>query len=124
MKVKFRSTGGFNNALKWFKEASNVKSSDLKKIADYGTTCLSDGTPEDTGETSSGWEYDITKNRNSSEIAWRNTAHPESEVNVAKLIELGHGTKTGGYVAPKPYIRQSMEPVWKKADTIMKEMMK
>lgn len=124
MKVKFESKGGFNNTLKWFDKASNIQAAMVKDVADYGETMLRHGTPEDTGETASGWESDITVNKNSLEVAWKNTAHPESEVNVAKLVELGHGTRTGGYVAPIPYIKQSMAPVWKKLDNDIKELMK
>ncbi len=124
MKVKFDSKGGFNNALKWFSRASSVQSIVMKNIADHGTNRLRNGTPEDTGETASGWESSIEMGRNSLEISWKNTAHPESEINVAKLIELGHGTRTGGYVPPRPYIKQAMAPVWKRLDKDVEELMK
>jgi hypothetical protein len=124
MKLKFESKGGFDNVLKWLGKTSSIQSNIVKNIADYGTNRLSDGTPEDTGETASGWKHDIVTKPNSVEISWKNTAHPESEVNVAKLIELGHGTRTGGYVAPRPYIKRSMEPVWKRLDKEIEELMK
>jgi hypothetical protein len=123
--VKFESKGGFNNTLKWFDKASNIlQPAMIKNIQNYGEAVLRNGTPEDTGETALGWESDITVNKNSLEVAWKNTAHPESEVNVARIIELGHGTRTGGYVAPRPYIKQSMAPVWQKLDNDIKELMK
>lgn len=124
MKIKFESKGGFNNVLKWFDKASNIQPTMISNIADYGETMLRNGTPEDTGETASGWKYEMAVNKNSLEIAWKNTAHPESEVNVAKLIDLGHATRTGGYVPPRPYIRRSMAPVWQKLDNDIKELMK
>ena len=124
MNVKFESKGGFDNALKWFDKVSNIQSGMIKSIADYGTTRLRDGTPEDTGETANGWEYEVTVKQNSLEVDWKNTAHPDSKVNVAKLIEMGHGTGTGGYVPPKPYIKQAMGPVWKKLDNNIKELIK
>lgn len=124
MKVKFESKGGFNNTLRWLDKASNIQSNMVRNVGDYGETMLRNGTPQDTGETASGWKHDITVNGNSLEISWKNTAHPESEVNVAKLIELGHGTGTGGYVPPRPYIKESMAPVWQKLDKDIKELMK
>lgn len=123
MQIKFESKGGFDNVLKWMNKASNIQTM-TKGLADYGKDRLMSETPENTGETASGWEHDIITKENSVEIAWKNTANPESEVNVAKLIELGHGTGTGGYVQPRPYIKQAMEPVWKRLDDKVKEMMK
>lgn len=104
-------------------EASNIQTI-ARDLAKQGTDRLMSETPENTGETASGWEHDIIMKDHSIEIAWRNTANPETEVNVAKLIELGHGTGTGGYVQPIPYIKQAMAPVWKRLDDKIKEMMK
>lgn len=123
MQIKFESKGGFDNVLKWMNKASNIQHL-ARDLAEYGKDRLISETPEDTGETSTGWEYDITTKSNSVEIDWRNVAHPESEVNVAKLIELGHGTGTGGYVPPRPYIKQAMAPVWKSLDDKVKEVVK
>jgi hypothetical protein len=123
LQIKFESKGGFDNVLKWMNKASNIQDM-AKEIAEFGKNQLTIGTPEDTGETASGWEHDIIQKPNSIEIDWRNVAHPESDVNVAKLIELGHGTGTGGYVQPRPYIKQAMEPVWKRLDNRVREMMK
>lgn len=124
MRIKIESKGGFDNALKWLNRTSNTKPQSIANLAQDGTTSLSMSTPKDTGETASGWVHEITTNRNSLEIAWKNVAHPESKVNVAKLIELGHGTRTGGYVQPRPYIRRAMGPVWKKLDNSIRELMK
>lgn len=123
MQIKFESKGGFDNVLKWINKTSNIQHM-VNDIAEYGKNRLTVETPENTGETASGWEHDIITKQNSIEIAWKNVAHPESEVNVAKLIELGHGTGTGGYVQPRPYIKQAMEPVWKKLDNEIEGMMK
>lgn len=123
MKIKFESKGGFDNVLKWMNKTSNIQHV-TRDLAEYGTNRLTSETPQDTGETASGWVSEITTTPTSVEIAWKNVANPESEVNVAKLIELGHGTGTGGYVQPRPYIKQAMEPVWKRLDDKTKEMMK
>jgi hypothetical protein len=123
LNIKFESKGGFDNVLKWMNKTSNMQYL-AKDVANYGKERLIMETPEDTGETASGWRHDIVVKQNSIEIDWRNVSHPESEVNVAKLIELGHGTGTGGYVPPRPYIKQAMSPVWKLLDNKIQEMMK
>lgn len=124
MQIKIESKGGFDKTLQWLNRVSNIKPEAIANIAQYGTASLSSSTPQDTGETASGWTHDIKTTQNSLEVSWKNVAHPESEVNVAKLIELGHGTRTGGYVQPRPYIRRAMGPVWKKLDNNIRELMK
>ena len=126
MKLSFESKGDFDGITKWL--GSVIKRDPtvaLNQIASEGKRSLASNTPRDTGETASGWESKVTKKGNTAEIAWTNNAHPEAEVNLAKLIELGHGTRTGGYVAPRPYVKRSMDPVFNTAgDKLAKEMFK
>jgi hypothetical protein len=124
MNISFDSKGDFNVIRSWLKKVSNHNPSvALNQIASEGTRNLKANTPRNTGETAAGWKADIKTNGDITEIAWTNTAHPEAGTSVAKLIELGHGTGTGGYVAPKPYIKQAMAPVWKDVDNkVIKEL--
>lgn len=126
MKISFESKGDFGNIQNWLKGVLNHNPLPIaKQIANEGTKNLMAGTPRDTGETASGWKSDITTSNGVTEIAWKNTAHPESSANVAKLIETGHGTRNGGYVAPKPYIKNAMNPVFVNAgDKLAKELIK
>lgn len=125
MKVSFESRGDFNNMERWLNKAIKTDmQSPLNQLAGQGTRSLASKTPMDTGETAAGWQADVIKRGEVSEIVWTNTAHPESEVNVAKLIDLGHGTGTGGYVPAQPYIKDAMKPIWSKVDDIVKELYK
>lgn len=124
MKISFNSKGDFDNVRDWLKRVSERNPSVvLNQVASEGTRSLAANTPRETGETAAGWKANIETKDNVTEISWRNTAHPEADVNVAKLIELGHGTGTGGYVPPKPYIKEAMKPVWKDVDDkVIKEL--
>lgn len=126
MKISFDNKGGFDNVTKWLNRTSNARPSrSIESIQRDGIDALKMNTPTDTGETSQGWKSDAKITTKGVEISWTNDAHPESEVNVAKLIELGHGTRTGGYVEPQPFIKQAMDPVFKDAgDKVVKEMIK
>ncbi|MCU7525656.1 MAG: HK97 gp10 family phage protein [Ignavibacteria bacterium] len=125
MNISFKVDGDFSNTEAWLRKMSNLRPpSTLEKIANDGVEKLSSATPIDTGETASGWKSEITTNGNITEVVWKNTAHPESPVNVAKLIELGHGTKNGGYVQPHPYIKEAMKPVWESVEKVTKELIK
>ena len=124
MKITFESKGDFSKTKAWLSKVVNgVPVDKIRQVAKEGERVLAANTPRDTGETASGWVSEITSDREVSEIAWMNRAHPEAKVNIAKIIDQGHGTGTGGYVAPRPYIQKSMESVWKEAsDMVSKEL--
>lgn len=126
MKVLFESKGDFTATTDWLERViSRNPSNALQSIAKEGIKSLSSNTPKQTGETASGWRDKVTKQGDITEIAWSNTAHPEASVNLAKLIDLGHGTGTGGYVPPKPYIKKAMKPIWDSIDNkVIKELIK
>lgn len=126
MNISFTTKGDFDNVTRWLKEKSNNDIfKELDSVARDGTSKLSSATPRNTGETASGWDSKITKKGDVAEIAWTNHAHPEAGINIAKIIELGHGTGTGGYVPPIPYIKNAMEPVWKNMENkVTKELLK
>lgn len=124
MKITISSTGDFRNISEILAKAVNKSPVDMLKIVgEQGKRSLADNTPKDTGRTAAGWNYDIITTRESSEVSWYNTGHPGLKVNVARIIETGHGTGNGGYVPPRPYIKQAMNPVWDEAGDVLKELM-
>lgn len=124
MNISFDSKGGFEGSLEWLKKIANKDPTKaLESIGESGVKALSSNTPRDTGQTASGWNHKVSKNKGMSEVAWINNAHPESSANVAVLIDKGHGTRNGGYVPPKPFIKKSMDEVYKTAgDKLAKEL--
>lgn len=126
MKISFESKGDFNGVRSWLKGlVSHDPTAVINQIARDGERSLSSNTPRETGATAAGWKAEIKRNGKQTEIAWVNNAHPELQVNLAKLIELGHGTGTGGYVQPRPYIKRSMDSVFNNAgDKIAREVFK
>lgn len=126
MRLTIESKGDFSNTKAWMARVVNRSPvAELRKIAKDGEQALASNTPSDTGATAAGWTSEVTSVGGQSEVSWMNVAHPEQGVNIAKIIELGHGTGTGGYVPPRPYIKQSMDSVWNAtADRIVEELMK
>lgn len=87
-----------------------------------GVDALSRATPIDTGRAAGSWDYDIVRTKGSHTIWWYNT-DIEGGVNVAILIQYGHGTGTGGYVPPRDYINPAMRPVFDNAiETVWKQV--
>lgn len=126
MKVSFDGGGGFDNVLKWLDEIPNRRPvKPANNIATDGVKSLKKNTPRDTGATANGWHAEVKMEAGGIEIAWKNQAHADLNVNIATLIELGHGTRTGGYVQPQPYIKKSMDSIFKTAgDKLAGELFK
>lgn len=77
-----------------------------------GVLALSSATPQDTGTTARSWDYVIKSGRSSSTLAWVNT-NTNGGVNIAVILQYGHGTGTGGWVEGIDYINPAIQPVFK-----------
>lgn len=78
-----------------------------------GVDLLSNATPRRTGLAAQSWEYDVTHSPGRHVISWSNSDN-EGGVNVAVIIQYGHGTGTGGYVEGIDYINPALRPLFDK----------
>lgn len=83
----------------------------LDQYARIGVDALSRNTPVDSGKTASSWGYETRVYRNKCEIIWTND-NINDNVNVAVIIQYGHGTKSGGYVYGIDYINPVVKPIF------------
>ena len=96
----------------------------LKKYGEEGVSALMAATPKDTGLTSTMWGYEIEKTADGWSINWTND-NINNYVNIAVILQYGHGTGTGGYVAGRDYINPAMAPIFDKlADEAWNEVTK
>lgn len=94
----------------------------VEKFAQEGVEALSAATPLDSGETSESWGYLIEDKGDTFTITWTNSNVNEG-VNIAIILQYGHGTGTGGYVAGQDYINPALKPIFDKiADDVWKEV--
>ncbi len=91
-------------------QTSNVYSG-LDALAQRGVSALAAATPKDSGLTAASWGYEITIGDGKVEITWYNT-HTVDGVNIAIILQYGHGTGTGGYVAGIDYINAAIQPIF------------
>lgn len=125
MNVGIESSGNFDNITRWLTQATNKPpTKTLNQIGKEGVSALKGATPRgETGETAAGWDYRVEQIPEGAEVAYVNNAHPESSANVAKLIQYGHGTGTGGYVPPRDYINPALRATFNNSgDRLAKEM--
>ena len=83
----------------------------LNRYGDVGVAALSAATPFDSGRTASSWGYEIEQDSDGYTIHWTNSNFNKG-VNIALILQYGHGTGTGGYVQGIDYINPSIAPIF------------
>lgn len=115
--------GNFNKTEKFFNRiTSKAYLNILSKYGQTGVDALAASTPVDSGKTASSWTYEIERTSSTTTISWINT-NENKGVNIAVILQYGHGTGTGGYVRGRDYINPAMRPVFDKiAEEAWKEV--
>lgn len=85
----------------------------LDKYGKEGRDALAEATPVRSGLTAESWTYEVVKRKRGYSIIWRNT-HVIDGIPVAIIIQYGHATGTGGYVAGEDYINPVIKPLFDK----------
>lgn len=94
----------------------------LQKFGEQGVSALSAATPIDSGLTAISWSYEIVQKSSSISVIWKNS-NENKGVNIAIILQYGHGTKNGGYVEGVDYINPALKPIFKElADAAWKEV--
>lgn len=121
--ISVRQKGDFKKLEKMLtKSIGKDYRSVLEKYAKEGVRALSSNTPVNTGKTASSWGYEIIQNADTLSIVWTNS-NVNQGVNIAILIQYGHGTGTGGYVQGIDYINPALKPIFDElADAAWKEV--
>lgn len=110
--ISFKHKGDFNKTEKFLKK---MKSSEFQNILEQygqiGVDALSCATPVDSGTTAASWSYEIDRSNSGIAIYFLNS-HENKGVNIAIILQYGHGTGTGGYVQGRDYINPAIKPVF------------
>lgn len=121
--ISLRSKGDFSKTEKFLKKSfGRDYLTVLERYAKLGVAALASATPIETGETASSWNYEIIQNGSSLSIIWSNS-HVEKGVNIAVILQYGHGTRNGGWVEGVDYINPALKPIFDSlADAAWKEV--
>lgn len=96
--------------------------STLESAGQRGVEALRASTPVDSGLTANSWGYEVVQENGSISLYWTNT-HVISGVNVAIILQYGHGTGTGGWVAGRDYINPAIKSIFDSiADDVWKKV--
>lgn len=110
--IKITSEGDFSKTIKFLNKMKefNIRKI-LEKHASSGVVALANATPVDSGLTANSWTYEIRVSGETATIHWINT-NENRGVNIAVILQYGHGTGTGGYVQGIDYINPAMRPIF------------
>ena len=116
MDVTASTSGSWDDTENRLKKMSQGPSifSRLEYFGQAGVAALSAATPVESGETATAWFYEIIQTRGTWSIVWGNN-HVDDGRQIAVLLQYGHGTGTGGYVAPQDYINPALRPIFDRA---------
>lgn len=122
MSSYIKSDGKFTKTDKYLRKLRGHKfTSILNKYGRIGVEALASSTPVDSGETAKSWDYEITYDSDGHiTISWTNSNFNEG-VQIAVVLQYGHGTGGGGYFKGRDYINPTMRPVF---DNIAEEAWK
>ncbi|QDH85262.1 hypothetical protein HWC49_gp31 [Gordonia phage Kenosha] len=84
----------------------------LGKYGALGVHVLSQATPIDSGESRNSWTSKVEKKGKGWRLSWHNQNRTVNGQPVVILIQFGHGTGTGGYVAGQDFINPAIKPVF------------
>lgn len=110
--IKVKQKGDFKKSERFFRWVVRREYEKFfKQVGELGVKALQDATPKDTGKTAASWTYEIENNSQGMSIVWSNF-NTNKGVNIAILIQFGHGTGTGAYIQGVDYINPALKPVF------------
>lgn len=112
--VKVTQKGDFSKVTSYLKRIGHIKYLNiLERYGVDGVEALSMATPIDSGDTANSWYYEVGQSKNGYTITFHNH-NIKDNVNIAIILDTGHGTGTGGYVVGRHYINPAVLPVFDK----------
>lgn len=110
--IKIKEKGDLEKATRYLSKCKNLTFEDvLNKYGKIGVAQLKDATPVDTGLTAASWDYYVVTEEEESRLVFTNT-NIQNGIQVAILIQHGHATKNGGFVAGRDYINPVIQPIF------------
>lgn len=115
--ITISSSGDFKKTNAFLRKIKEKQIYDiLDSYGQKGAQILSESTPVRTGKTAASWTYVKEVSGDHISLEWHNSnMSNDGFTPVVILIIKGHGTKTGGYVAPNDFVTPLMETLYQEA---------
>lgn len=111
--VEITTKGDFSKTQAYLDKLKGGKIFDsLQQYAERGVAALAAATPAETGITAASWDYQIERHGGNFVIWWTNNHVDEQGTPIVIMLQMGHGTGTGGYVQGRNFINPAIRPVF------------
>ena len=111
--IRIKHRGDFWYTERFLRNAKNVSFDEiLRRYGQLGVDALTKATPKDTGKTASSWSFEVNRTASGASIIWSNS-NVNKGVNIAVILQYGHGTGGGGWVEGIDYINQALQSVFR-----------
>ena len=112
MMITFKQKGDFSKLTSFLEKAKeSIRIGDLDKYGREGVAALAAATPIDSGLTADSWYYEIEHKNGTAKINFCNS-NIQNGVPIAIILQYGHGTRDGGWVAGRDYINPAIQPIF------------
>lgn len=110
--ITITQKGDFSKLSSWLERLKHtLRLSILDKYGNKGVELLRQATPVKTGVTADSWRYEIQNGSEGSTLTFHND-NINKHVNIAIILQYGHGTGTGGWVEGRDYINPVIQPLF------------
>lgn len=110
--IILKQKGDFSRTTNYFERLKEfVNMSILDEYGRKGVEALQSATPFKTGKTASSWSYEIEHKGQVTSLVFKNS-NTNKGVNIAIILQYGHGTRNGGYVEGRDYINPVIRPLF------------
>ena len=123
--IRVKTKGDFKNTelfLKKHIDSRNIMPI-LEKYGARGVELLRQATPVDSSKTATSWDYEIESRDNGEYHIQFTNSNVNDGVNIAIILQYGHGTRNGGYVKGQDYINPALKKAFEEMrDELIKEV--
>jgi hypothetical protein len=106
---------GLNNIKRYLVNSKIIiAQKDLEKICEETVVALKNATPKSSQITAESWGYEIQKPDNNTILIYFNNSNIQNGINVALLLDTGHGTRGGKWVSGANYIDKPIQESYEK----------
>lgn len=110
--IRFKQKGDFSKLTNYLeKTLEKYNFGILHKYGKKGVELLAEATPKRTGLTAASWKYEVENKEGIAKIIFSNT-NIQNGVNIALILQYGHGTSRGGWVQGRDYINPVIQPLF------------
>ena len=123
--IRVKTKGDFKNTELYLKKHTDNRNimPILEKYGARGVELLRQATPVDSSKTATSWNYEIESEGNGEYHIQFTNSNVNDGVNIAIILQYGHGTRNGGYVKGVDYINPALKKAFEEMrDELIKEV--